>query len=114
MQRSKCRISNADDFCEKFKEFTKDDARKRKAILGAKQRQVDNQKFLDDQKNWKAKSLAKRREENHQQIKDDQNKWKAKSIEKQRDEDYQQVKDNQKKVESKVNCKAKRRGSSAS
>ena len=37
MQRSKCRISGADDFCEKFKEFTKDDARKQAAIKRAKQ-----------------------------------------------------------------------------
>ena len=79
LQQSKCGLLNRDDLVEKFKEFTKDDANKRKA----------------DQNTWKAKSIAKQRKEDGQQFKDAQNKMKTKSRAKQREEDPLQVKEDQ-------------------
>ena len=58
LQQSKC-ICNTDDFVEKFKEYSKDDAREQKrmkqAALRVKQQEVDAQKFLNDQNKWKAR-----------------------------------------------------------
>ena len=118
LQQSKCEISNIDDLGEKFKEFTKDDERRRRAVAKAKQREnnkqkvqenekrrkadsrahqreVDHQKVLDEQKKFQAKSIGKKREVDEQQVKVAQNRWKAKSRGNQRDADGQQVKDAQ-------------------
>jgi hypothetical protein len=61
------------------------------------QREVDNQRVLDDQKRQKSKSRLNQREVDNQRVLDDQKTWKAKSTLKLREMDRQKVLDNQNK-----------------
>ena len=113
IQKSKCQISQFDEFSTKFKEFIKNNMaeeknaqqRKWNAKFIAKQREVDYQKVKDDQNRRKARSDAKQRENDNQKVKDNQNERKARSNAMQRESNNQRVKDNQNKIKARSDAK---------
>jgi hypothetical protein len=78
LQLSGCKISHIDDLSKKFKQFTKihlaeknkEDQRKWKERSRAKQRELNEQKYLAEKRNVQAKLIEKQREDDYKKVRE--------------------------------------------